>query len=381
MPEIKCVVPEIFRNVQMSGGTSLYDAMNAEREKYCLGTDTSDTAADYFRNFDPHGCFVRFDLSLVQPLYTFGKIEHATRLARLGVAAQREEQRASGLQLEQDVRRAYFGLKLAREILFTVDEGRKYLRQAEKQIEEAIEKGSADVDLTDRYRFQIMKSDVDELVIQVKQGERQALAALRTLVGAAEGADLDVDESPLEAAEFTVRPLADYQDLATRSRPERRLLDLATRAADTLVKLRKSQFAPDLAFVLRYRAIASGSRDDPQNAYLNDQLHGNGLYLGLGLKWDLDFHFKYADLAKARAERDAAVSLQRYARSGIALQVEKAYEAVQGAADRVTLLRKTTRAAKSWLVTMAQRHQNANRGVHAGHQVSHRHADFLRATV
>jgi outer membrane protein TolC len=357
MPEIRCVVPESFRNVTLTTGGSLYDALYAEREKFCLGTDTSDNVSDYFRNFDPRGYWVRFDLSLVQPIYTFGKIENATRLARLGVAASREEQRVAGLQLEQDVRRAYFGLKLAREILFTVDEGQKVLRQAEKQIEEAIAKGSADVDLTDRYRFQIMKSEVDELIIQVKQGERQALAALRALVGAAAGADLDVDEAPLEAAEFTVRPLAEYQDLASRSRPEHRLLDLATRAADTLVALRKSQFAPDLVFVLRYRAIASGSKDDPQSAYLNDPLHGNGLYLGLGLKWDLDFHFKYADLAKARAERDAAVSLRRYARSGIALQVEKAYEAVQGATDRVTLLRKTTRAAKSWMVTMSLRHE------------------------
>jgi outer membrane protein TolC len=153
-----------------------------------------------------------------------------------------------------------------------------------------------------------------------------------------------------------VRSLKHYLALARRHRPELRLLGVAIEASKAAVSLRKSMFAPDLAFVLRIRATASSSRDDPKSAYANDYLHGTGLYLGLALKWDLDFHFKYTALSEAQSELLAARHLRERATLGVELQIEKAHDELVTAGKRLTLLKKARRSARKWLITMSQRH-------------------------
>ncbi|MDY0002023.1 MAG: TolC family protein [Polyangia bacterium] len=359
VPEYRCTLPEAFRDVSLSGGGNLYDAMNtrAVRERFCMGTDNSDTAKDYFRNFDPRNYYFRFELNLGQPLYTFGKIRHAKSLARHGVAAARLAETQTLDEAVHGVRRAYFGLKLAREMLFTIEEGEEQLRKAEKRMERALAKEDGETDRTDQYRLQIARADVDELTQKVKRGESMALAGLRALLGSSAPKGLDIDDRPLDRVKTELKPLDHYLALARKHRPEIKLLKVALQAAQTTVKLRKASFLPDLMLLMRYRLNLSTSKDDPRNAYLRDELHGNSVYIGLALKWDLDFHFKYADLAKAQAELVATRHMGEQARLGLELQVERAHGQLADALRSLEVLGRARAAARRWLVTMGQRHE------------------------
>jgi outer membrane protein TolC len=358
VPKYRCVVPEAFREVQLSGGGTLYDELNQKgtRESFCLGTNASDTAKDWFNNFDIRNYYFRLEVTLGQPIYTFGKIRFAKRLARHGVALQRARIRKTRQQTVRDVRRAYYGLKLAREMLFTISEGEPHLRRAERRLDAQLEGPEGDdVDKVDLYRLRIARAEVDDLKLQVRKAERLALAALRALLGSAAGERFDIDKKPLAVSKATVKPLPHYLELARKNRPEWKMLDLAVRAAKTQVKLRTVQFLPDLVFLLKYKLKLSTSPDDPRHAYLNDQLHGNSLYLGLGLRWDLDFHFKYTHLARARADLLQARSLREQARLGIALQIERAWEDLRAAHRRMQILSRAQRAARRWMIAMKHR--------------------------
>lgn len=355
-PRVKCEVPEAFRNVTMNDGSSLYDTMYSQREKYCMGTDTSDDVQDFIKKYDPTSYWFRFEASLIQPLYTFGKIHYAKKLARQGVAAQRLRVRLARDDAVRDVRRAYFGLKLARELLFEIDEGWKYLRKAKKRIDRQLAADDDDVDTVDKYRLELLMTEVRDQVLQLKRAERLALAALRALIGRRAPKNLEVDQAPLTRVKAQVRSLKHYLSLARVSRPELRLLGVAIKASKAAVSLRKSMFAPDLAFVLKIRATASSSKDNPRSAYARDNLHGTGLYLGLALKWDLDFHFKYTALSQAQSDLLAATHLRERATFGIELQIEKAHDELVTAGKRLTLLKKARKTAKKWLITMSQRH-------------------------
>lgn len=359
VPEYRCTLPEAFKDVTLAGGGTLYDAMSSRevRQRYCLGTDNSDTATDYFKNFDPRNYYFRFELNLGQPLYTFGKIRYAKRLAAHGVSAARLGERRARDEVVQSVRRAYFGLKLAREMLFTIEEGEEQLRKAEKRMERALAKDDAEMDLTDQYRLQLARADVDELTQKVKRGEALALSGLRALLGRGAPEGLDIDERPLGQATAQVKPLAHYLSLSRRNRPEWKLLDLALRAAQTQVKLKKADFLPDLLLLMRYRLNLSTSKDNPINAYLRDDLHGNSFYLGLALRWDLDFHFKYADLARAQAQLVATRHLREQARLGLEVQVERAHARLADAMKSLEVLGRARAAARRWLTTMGQRNE------------------------
>jgi outer membrane protein TolC len=355
-PRVECVVPRAFENVQMSDGSNLYNTIYSQREKYCMGTNTSDDVRDFIKYYDPTSYWFRFEASVIQPLYTFGKIRYAKKLARQGVAAQRLRVRQARDEAVRDVRRAYFGLKLARELLFEIDEGWKYLRKAKKRIDKELAADSDDVDTVDKYRLELLMTEVRDQVLQLKRAERLALAALRALIGRRVSRNLEVDQAPLTRVKAEVKPLKHYLALARGNRPELRLLGVAIKASKAAVSLRKSMFAPNLAFVVKLRATTSSSKDNPSSAYARDALHGTGLYLGLALKWDLDFHFKYTALSKARSDLLAARHLRERATLGIELQIEKAHDELVTAGKRLTLLKTARKTARKWLITMSQRH-------------------------
>lgn len=359
VPEYKCVIPEAFKDVTLTSGGSLHDAMSSRdmRERFCMGTDNTDTARDYFRNFDPRNYFFRFELNLGQPLYTFGKIRHAKLLARRGVEAAKLQLSGSRDEAVQNLRRAYFGIKVAREMLFVIEEGEGHLGRAERRVAKALREEDSSVDRTDQYRLQVARADVDELVLKIKQGETLAMAGLKAVLGRAAPEGMDIDDKPLEKVRAEVKPLSHFQALAQQHRPEWKLLDVAVQAAKSQVRLRRAEFLPDLVLLMRYRLNLSTSKDDPRNAYLRDELHGNSVYLGLALRWDLDFHFKYADLARARAELTATGHMREQAQFGISLQVEKAHLQLSEAVQRLEVIKKARRAAASWLTTMGQRHE------------------------
>lgn len=356
VPNVSCVVPEAFRNVQMTDGSNLYTYMNANRESYCLGTDTSEEITDFFKSFSTLTYWFRADLTILQPLYTFGKIRFAKKLARAGVRAGRLRVRVARDEIVRNVRRAYFGLKLTRELLFEIDEGMKHLRKASKRVDRELDKESGEADLVDRYRLRILMAEVEDQTLVAKNAERLALAALRALIGRRAPKNLDVDSAPLGMVVAKVKPLNHYLKLARKHRAELKLLRVAMEASKAAVKLSISRFLPDFGLVMRLYAKASGSKDDPSSVYLSDQLHGVGFFVGIALKWDLNFHLQYADLAKARAQLVATRHLREQASLGLELQIEQAHGQLETSYKRLKLIKKAKKAARSWLTTMSQRH-------------------------
>ena len=70
-----------------------------------------------------NGVFGGAQLDVTQPLYTFGKIAHARRAARAGLDAQRALADEAAGDLAVDAARAYWGVKLARELGGMLDDG------------------------------------------------------------------------------------------------------------------------------------------------------------------------------------------------------------------------------------------------------------------
>ena len=63
--------------------------------------------------------------------------------------------------VELNVRKAYWGAKLARELLSMLDEGLEYLNDAQKKIEEELADGSGNASVTDRLRLRTMRADIE----------------------------------------------------------------------------------------------------------------------------------------------------------------------------------------------------------------------------
>ncbi|HEY3356938.1 MAG TPA: TolC family protein, partial [Polyangia bacterium] len=300
------------------------------------------------------GIFLRTEVNLAWPIYTFGKLSSAIEAARAGVTAGQGRLAQARAQVELQLKQAYYGLKLARELKGTIDEGKGHLDSAYKQIKEQLDEGKGAATVTDLRRLQVLLADVDSRRLEVLRGEALALAGLHALIPVGLPRDFDIDEEPLEGPPEAVKPLDDYLHVASMRRPEVKMLDAAVAARRAAIGVQKGTFYPDVLLVARFSYAYTSSADTPQNSFFSNPLNGLGFGGGLALRLSWDYGLKLARLSKARAELLETQALRRQALGGIDLEIAKARLELDEAQHRIDVTHKGERAAQAWLNAVAQ---------------------------
>ncbi len=332
-----------------------YDSTGARNEDDCVKTDAVGYDTSGFLNaITPRGVFTRTEIKLVQPIYTFGKISAGVAAAESGVKASQERQSGLVAEIEHNVRRAYWGAKLAREVLATLDEGSGYLEQAQKKIEQELADGSGEASVTDRLRLRTMRAEIDARILEAKRMANLARGGLRALIGPEAPADLDVDEVALAALNIPARSLPEFEEVALRSRPEVKALEHFVAAKRSLADFEWRRQYPDLVLIGTAAYAYASSVDTPHNSFANNPFHTMSAGLAAGFRVPLDLGVKSAHAAKLRAEADEAEQKRREALGGIAFEVEKAHTEIKEAEERMKVVQKGEKAGRQWIAAVAQ---------------------------
>src|SRR3954471_22117760 len=170
--------------------------VTASPEIHCDNADCTETSPQNFA-WDWSGGFFSAQLDVTQPLWTFGKATHGFNAAKAGVEAQKALADETAGDLAVDAARAYWGVKLARELGYMLDDGIDEVAKALAQIEEK----AGDVSIQDRQRIAVLLAEAKVQRAEAQMGEAQALAGLRALVGIP---DADVDKEELAAIDKPV---------------------------------------------------------------------------------------------------------------------------------------------------------------------------------
>jgi outer membrane protein TolC len=253
-----------------------------------------------------------------------------------------------------DVRRAYYGLKLMRELRSTIDEGKRHLDDAIKRVKEDLDQDKGSSTVTDLRRLQVQAAEVSSRRLETERGEKLALAALRAIIPGLK--HFDIDDEPLEPPAAARRPIVDDQEQARRVRPEVRLLDAGVAARRAAIKKERATFFPDLLLVGKFAYAYTSSAEAPKNAYFNNPLNGISFGGGIALRLTWDYGLKTARLNRVRAELLETQALRRAALDGIDLEVEKARADLDEALQRVDATREGERVANQWLSAVSQKH-------------------------
>src|SRR5258708_4579415 len=168
-----------------------------------------------FGNLQP---FFGFAINGVVPLYTFGKIETALDAAEANVRVSEWDMEKSRQQMRMDVRRAFYGLQLARDAKYVIQDALDRLDRGIRGVRERLAKGEANVSEIDRLRLEAYKQEVTSQSLQAPKGEAYGLAALRFLTGVETGFDI-VDE-PLALPTRPLVAVAQYLEAARILRPD-----------------------------------------------------------------------------------------------------------------------------------------------------------------
>lgn len=298
--------------------------------------------------------FTHTEVQLIQPVWDFGKISAGIAAAKAGVAVSEQKEAGSRADLDLNIRKAYYGLKLAREVLDTLDQGRGYIEDGQKRVDKDLAKGTGSSTVTDKLRLKTVHADLEARVLETTKLQGLARDSLRALVGPDTPADIDVDDDPFEPPEVVDRPVSFYEDLARASRPEVKMLESAVKAKQALADLERRKEYPDLVIIAGAVFARAQDVDNPNNAFYAHYYNSTAAGVAAGLRVPLDLGPKIARSRRLQAEADQVGYQKSAAMSGIMLDVRKAYGEMTEAKQRVASMERGEKAGKAWISAVAQ---------------------------
>ena len=286
----------------------------------------------------------------VVPLWTFGKITNLWEAAEANRELGRHEIEKEKNSIRMDVRRAYYGVLLARDSKLLLQQASKNLDEFVSKLQQKVDDGEGDeIELLE---IKIQRAELTARGTDADKGETAALAGLRFYAGAV--GPVDVPDVPLERIDHPLGPVSRYLEAARLHRPEINMARAGVAARRAQIELAKAKFYPDLGIGIQAGIIRAGEVTDQRNPFTRDP--GNRATYGMGfvLRWKLDFLPQSARLAQARAQLEEVRATERFALGGIAAEVEVSYAEAAAAKTKLDAWSEATSYAKRWLIKVQQ---------------------------
>jgi len=313
------------------------DALHSPQGEFDISTDM--------------GIWLRMQLTAGIPVYTFGKITSYWEMAEQGVEVGESKVEKEKQQIAFDVRRAFYSLQIAREILAVTVDGLKYLDKALVKVEEDLENDEGNYTESDLKKLETGRVKIEVEVVKAKKIEKVALAALRFLTGKADFAPPDV---PIEPESVEIGELDQYLDAAQENRPELKMLGSAIKVGKANIKLKKASMLPNFVLAGQYTYAYANKVEDQKTPFANDPFNSKGGGVTLMLEWPLDIVPAAYRVSKAKADLFRLEAQQEEAVGGIAVEVELAFQDVVEAKERMGVLMQGKKLGKGWIIAQSQ---------------------------
>ncbi len=294
--------------------------------------------------------FFRFDISGAVPLYTFGKIDSVRHAAEANVRVNEWDMERIRQQARMDVRRAYFGLMLARDAKYVVDDVVEKIDKGIRGVDKKLKKGDTSVDEIDKLRLEVYRDEILARAGEAQRGETFATAALRFLTGVQ--TNFDIPDEPLKRPDVPLGPVVRYLTAARLFRPEVNMARAGIQARKAWLEYNRARFFPDIGLGLGATYSTAPSAVMQNNAWVVDPFNRFGYGAALGLRWNLDLLPNQARVEQAEAQLEETRAQERYALGGIAVEVENAYGTALEAKGREEAWARAEHRAKKWISTV-----------------------------
>jgi outer membrane protein len=277
-----------------------------------------------------------------------------SQLYRIGLDIQEfEAKRDAALQqlrLQQqtvvfDVKQAYYALLQTQSALEATEENIASLRELDRITENYVKQQTA------------LKSQSLSVKSQLANAEYQAVTQRNTLASQQEqvnellGRDIRTPFRVNPAAEATPfeDDLAAAQARALQQRPEIKSAQLQVTEANYKVRIKQSEYIPDLSFVVRYLSPIT-----------SDELPKNIAYAGLEFSWDIyDWGRKKAETAERRKTMEQASNTVEDTERQVLMDVNNQFRTLKATREQLRAARVAQEAARETLrETMNQYKQN-----------------------
>lgn len=297
------------------------------------------------------GVFGGARLEVLQPLYTFGKIDAAVEAGESATAMTRAQ--ADGVQddLALETARVYYGVALARELSRMLEDGARRIDDGLKTLEDRLRAGDPEVTVQDRLRLATFQTEVSLRSSEAREKERTALEGLRGLVGER---DADIAEGAFEAVPYTLADVDVYVRHASGASPDLRAARHGISALDHKSDLERARWWPDIALLGAVGFARAQGVDDPPSAFANDPFNNVRAEVAAVVRWTVEPAMQAARVQRAEEEHARARSLGEVAERAVEFAVRDAHNRAREARERLEVAKKGERSARGWVTSVMQ---------------------------
>lgn len=299
---------------------------------------------------DITGVFGRAVFSIIQPIYTFGKIASLRKAAAHGIAVSQAKVEQKATEIAMFVYQAYYGYLMAIALenlaLEIDDQLSKTLDKVHRQLKAA----APGVDNIDLYKLETFQGGLTKQLNDIRQGKALSLAALRTLTGLDADLPIQLADSALQPLVRETEPVMAYINDAQQLRPEFTQAREGVKAFEALVQAAKADYYPVFFFGVFGSLAEATNRDTFTNPFVFDPLHDDAVAPVLGLQWKYNLGITAGKVDEAEAKLGQIQQKKALADQGVPFQVRQAYLELQQHKANIEATRKGYRSGRRWMV-------------------------------
>ncbi len=296
------------------------------------------------------GPFGRLDFTIVQPLYTFGKISHRREAARYGVEVQRAAREKTRGAVILRIKELYFALLLAQQGKESAADLESFIEDARTRIQRLIKLGSTSADESDLYRLEAYAGEAKRFKAKAESGASLAYQALKRTIGLAPNQEFQLDVKELPRDTRALGDRQEYMQKALQQRPEFEQIEKGLEARRNLVEAAEADLYPSIFAAVIGSYAGAPNRERLDVPYIGDDFNHAKLGAVLGAKWHFDLGILEGKVSKARAEYERLLQTKEFAARNIPLEVLKYYQAAVENLNSFQASEKAAIAARKWIV-------------------------------
>lgn len=289
-------------------------------------------------------------MSLVQPIYTFGKIglrEKAATSAR-DAAEAKIDIKSADIVLE--VVSLYEAHLYAKEVLLFVADVKTVAGRSAQETQDRLEAGAFDVKKQDYLRLQYALGAAQLAANFAQSAIEQTREGLRAYLDYPPGTRIETEEAYLDPLGMQPSALEELLSMARERRPEVRALKQGIEAYQYLSRAENAGWLPNFFALGFVSAAYTPDRDWLQSRYVVDPFGHFVAGALVGAQWKVQW-----DMASARADEQAAEAFRlqnvlAWAEAGVPAEVVRFHEEVKRARADLKQLEETLPITKEWVI-------------------------------
>ncbi len=296
------------------------------------------------------GVFGLATISLVQPLYTFGKIDSLREAAAHGIAVSKAQVNERATKVAMLVYEAYYGYLLAAALENLALEIEEQLTGTLAKTKRQLSAGAPGVDNIDLLKLETFQGELQKQLNDIREGKELAQTGLRTLLNLDPTQPIALADTALEPRVRDLGTVEQYLTDARQLRPEFTQAREGVKAFEKLVDATKADYYPVVFFGVFGSLAAATNRDRVENPFVHDRLNDSAIAPVLGVNWKFNLGITAGKVEETEAELGKIQQKQALAEQGIPFQVRQAYLEVQQHQANIEATRKGFRSGRQWLV-------------------------------